>query len=148
MAEIACPLCVGILDDECTECFGRGVVSVSKSVTVDHRESDFYGVDLPGEEWLPIPNHERYYISSAGRVRNNETGRLIRANYNNYGRLVIKFGSFRSGWALHRIVAQVFLKDFDSKRQVIFIDGDPSNCAVENLKQTERIVRGKANKAA
>lgn len=148
MAQVPCTLCNGILDDECTECFGRGVMEDRKTQTGQRDPRAYFGYDLPGEEWKPIPIYDKYHVSNMGRIVNTETGNLIKPTINNNGYLV-----FRTQYrykpvaeTLHRLIAKMFLPDYEEGRQVEFIDEDLNNVAVSNLRMGERNVRGRGKK--
>lgn len=144
MGAIPCPLCVVELDDECTECFGRGVISGPKQ-SREVRDGEYYGYERPGEIWKPYPENDTYQISNHGRILNSETGRMLKPNVNSHGYFVVRLGSSnRFVEALHRTVARLFMPDYKSKCQVTFKDGDMHNCHIDNLVQTDRFVRGKA----
>lgn len=151
MSDIACPLCVGVLDDECTECFGRGVISGPKPLRTDYERVGFYGIDLPGEEWKPYPKWNKYRISNYGRFLNTETGRLLKisSNPDGYGVIRLKPVGRPEMWeTVHRLVASLFMPDYDPERQVIFKDGIITNYHIDNLAQIDRKIRGKGKKAA
>ena len=81
------------------------------------KKPKYYGTDLEGEEWKIIPSYERYSVSNLGRVRNNQTNRLLHFDgiddpkrylrvdlTNNVGKSSHHF--------IHRLVYCVFANDF------------------------------------
>jgi hypothetical protein len=65
----------------------------------------------PGiEEWRPIPNENSYEASSAGRIRNIKTGRILKQwpmQCNSKAYIRCSLGRNRKGW-VHRLVCAAF----------------------------------------
>lgn len=88
------------------------------------------------ERWKLIKECPAYSVSSAGRVRNDHTGRFLRVKVNHYG--VAGVGLMKAGRQVHRglalLVANAFLQrnagPFDTP---INLNGDRLDCHVENL---------------
>lgn len=91
---------------------------------------------LEGNNWKPLEGFPGYSINQIGDVARNETGRLLIPRYNQYG--VPYVGLMRRHKqcirSIPRLVALTYIKQpskiFDTPIQ---IDGDPSNCRVDNL---------------
>lgn len=102
------------------------------------------------EEWRPIEGYENYEVSSLGRVRSK--GRYV--NTRSYGKRFIegqiiegrpnkKRGNYvyvslcaksrHKQFKVHRLVAQAFIPNPDSKPQINHIDNDPTNNRTDNL---------------
>lgn len=89
------------------------------------------------EYWKTIKfGNGRYSVSTKGNVRNNETGKLICGDINNFGyyRVQLWYHGHKKRYMRHRLVAKYFIKRNDrDKKFVNHIDGDKSNNCVENL---------------
>lgn len=89
-----------------------------------------------GEEWRDIEGHENYQVSNFGRVRNVETGRILKQTDTNknkkYKRVCIEKGKLH---LVHRLVAQAFLPNPDPEHltQINHIDENPYNNHINNL---------------
>lgn len=91
---------------------------------------------LSENEWVPIKGFPGYSVNLFGQVRNDDTKRLLRIRLNQYG---VPYVGLVRDWkqyirSLPRLVAQTFLSPpsdiFDTP---INLDGDRTNCAVDNL---------------
>lgn len=88
------------------------------------------------ETWVPIDRFPQYSISDHGKIRNDDTGRILVLSENQYG--VVCVGLMRNGVQRHRsvakLVAQTFIpspaRHFDTP---INLDGDRHNNHVDNL---------------
>lgn len=97
-----------------------------------------------------------YSVSSAGSVRNDRTGHILRTATSNSGYLCVKLWSGGKGknCFVHRLVAAAFVPNPHGKPEVNHIDGDKSNNIPSNLewmtaaenKRHCREVLGKINK--
>lgn len=102
------------------------------------------------EEWRSIEGYGNYEVSSLGRVRSK--GRYV--NTRSYGKRFIegqiiegrpnkKRGNYvyvslctksrHKQFKVHRLVAQAFIPNPDSKPQINHIDNDPTNNRADNL---------------
>ena len=88
------------------------------------------------EEWYPVNGFPGYSINPQGQVVRDSTGRTLIPRYNQYG---VPYVGLMRNWqqcirSLPRLVARTFLQPpsevFDTPIQ---IDGDPSNCSVDNI---------------
>lgn len=88
------------------------------------------------DDWRPVVGFSEYSVNSLGQVVRDSTGRLLVPRYNQYG---VPYVGLMREWqqcirSLPRLVANAFLprpsKIFDTPIQ---LDGDPTNCQVDNL---------------
>lgn len=93
-------------------------------------------------EWRQVPEFPRYSVSPDGDVRNDETGRILAQSINPQGVPIV--GMMLDGKQYKRsvpvLVAELYLEEpeketFDTP---IHMDGNRSNCAVENLQWRPR----------
>ena len=76
-----------------------------------------------------------YFITRDGNVWNKETGRVIKAQPNPKGYLVVRttINRTKHSFKIHREVAKAFIPNPDNKEQVNHINGIKSDNRVENL---------------
>ena len=101
--------------------------------------------DLPGEMWRPLNNHPQWMISTMGRVKSLRGlhERLITPRVAN-GRLFIDDRA-NGSFAVHLMVLKTFSPG--ATGDPIFIDGNPLNPSLENLKldtRQEKVLRAAA----
>lgn len=74
-------------------------------------------------EWRVIAEFPKYSVSSTGSVRNNVTGRILKAGKNNIGYLYVDLYSEdnHKSVAIHKLVAEAFIEN-------------PENNNVDNLR--------------
>lgn len=89
------------------------------------------------EIWKDIEGYEDLYeVSDEGRIRNKNTGRILKLDINRYGYLQIKLykeGS-RQWLSVHRLVAKAFIPNPNNYPEVDHIDKNRSNANVDNLR--------------
>lgn len=88
------------------------------------------------EEWRAVPGYEGLYeVSNMGNVRNVRRNTLLRLpkTNNGYIRIVLSKNGIKTGFQVHRIVAQAFLPNPDNLPQVNHKDEVKSNNCVDNL---------------
>lgn len=99
------------------------------------------------EQWKVIPGFDLYEVSNYGRVKCN--GRSVKrgwgecikpehimkpiANGNGYFRVCLSQHGKKERFYIHRLVADAFLPNEESKPFVNHIDNNPANNSVENL---------------
>lgn len=89
------------------------------------------------EDWREIPSFPGYSVSDMGRIRNDETDRILTLTRNQQG--IVLVGLYRSLMqhkrSVVRIVAEAFLPPYPNKAfdTPINRDGDRSNNDVSNL---------------
>lgn len=88
------------------------------------------------EEWKHVTGFPGYSVNPLGQVRNDASKRLLAYRYNQYG---VPYVGMMRDWqqcsrSVPRLVARAFLSEpsdlFDTPIQ---LDGDRSNCQVDNL---------------
>lgn len=94
-----------------------------------------------GEEWRDIIDHEDYQVSNLGRVRNAETGRILKQYWNGgrkrdgYLRVDLRTNKKTYKLSVHRLVALAFIPNPDPENliQVNHKDENKSNNHADNL---------------
>jgi hypothetical protein len=87
-------------------------------------------------DWVPVEGFPGYSINPLGQVSKDSTGRLLVSRYNQYG---VPYVGLMREWqqcsrSLPRLVARAFLpRPSDIFDTPIQIDGDRSNCRMDNL---------------
>ena len=88
------------------------------------------------EEFRDIPGYEGMYeVSNLGRVKNVETGRILKPGKDRYGylQLVLSKNGIMKTIKVHRLVAQAFLPNPNNYPQVNHRDEDKTNNTIDNL---------------
>ena len=88
------------------------------------------------EEWKPIRGYEdRYEVSSLGRVRNLQTGKLLTPKQHNrgYHAVILCRNKKQKYFLVHRLVAIAFVPTDDESLTINHIDEDTLNNNVDNL---------------
>lgn len=89
------------------------------------------------EIWKQIKEYPRYSVSNLGRVKNNNTDKVLKGymDFKGYQRVCIhcRDEGIRKDLKVHRLVAEAFVPNPDNKPQVNHIDGNKQNNAASNL---------------
>ena len=87
------------------------------------------------EVWKHLVNYENYEVSSFGKVRNKNTGRILKpgchGGYMSVG--LSNVGKTKKTSSVHRLVALTFLNNPENKPQVNHKDKNRSNNNINNL---------------
>lgn len=93
-------------------------------------------MSLEAYEWVPVKNFPGYSVNPRGQVRKDSTGRILHTRLNQYG---VPYVGLMREWrqynrSLPLLVATAYLQPssdiFDTP---INLDGDRTNCSVDNL---------------
>lgn len=87
------------------------------------------------EKWKQIPN-THYQVSNLGRVKNINSGRILKQQYNGRGYKSIRImdNSYKKiSFTVHRLVALAFCDNPNRLAEVNHIDGDKNNNKADNL---------------
>ena len=86
------------------------------------------------EFWKPISKYENYEVSNLGKVKNKNTGRILRsANKGGYCVVGLSLNSKIKTCQVHRLVALAFIPNPENKAHVNHKDKNGLNNRVENL---------------
>jgi hypothetical protein len=88
------------------------------------------------ERWKAIHDFPRYFVSSEGRIKNGDTGRIMALTLNQQG--IVQVGFSDNGKYFKRAVAPLVAHAFIPRPMGPFdtpinLDGDRTNNSVENL---------------
>ena len=92
------------------------------------------------EEFRPVKDYERYYISDLGRVINTETGKFLKMTQkaNGYFSVMFCVNGTQKRFLVHRLVAQAFIDNPNNYDTVDHINGIKTDNRMENLQWLSR----------
>jgi hypothetical protein len=107
---------------------------------------------MNSEAWRAITGYNnKYFISSTGRVINNQTGRILKQqNHYGYRRVtLITDNKETNNLRVHRLVAEAYVTNPEGKDCVSHINGDRADNVVSNLRwittqEAQQNVEGRA----
>lgn len=85
------------------------------------------------EKWGKIKGHENYLVSTSGRIKNSDTGHILKPAVGTNGYLKVTLMPGRKTENIHRLVALTFLQNPNDLPQVNHKDENKLNNNVENL---------------
>lgn len=87
------------------------------------------------EKWKAIDGFHNYEVSDLGRVRNINTGRLLKPFADEWGYLKVTLciDGIMHKKRIHRLVAEAFLPNAERLAEVNHIDENKTNNAADNL---------------
>ena len=94
-----------------------------------------------GEIFEPIIGYEGLYsISNKGRVKSHISNRILKPLLRKTGYLEICLykNKRKKYYLLHRVVAEMFIKQVEGSNEINHIDGDKTNNCIENLEWSNR----------
>ena len=93
---------------------------------------------IVNEQWRSIDGYIIYQVSNIGRVRNANTGRIMKGTVSNHGYKIVNLRNDIGikTFLVHRLVAQEFVDNPDDKFCVDHIDRDKENNISSNLRWT------------
>jgi len=97
-------------------------------------ENKYFTPSIEDEIWKDIPGYEEYYeVSNTGLIRRKAYIMKCRLTNDGYPAITLCGGGKQLSKTIHRIVAEVFLKNPENKAQVNHKDGIKANAMVSNL---------------
>ena len=95
---------------------------------------------ITNEMWRTITVFVNYQVSNIGRVRNTDTGMILRpSDSSGYVEVFLSENGERRRRHIHRLVAKEFIDNPDNKPYVDHINGDDkTNNSVSNLRWATR----------
>lgn len=93
------------------------------------------------EEWRTIYSFPWHSVSNEGRVRNEKTNTILKQRALSNGNQYVSLNALGKGYPKNVavLVANAFIPNPTNATRVDFIDGDKTNCHVDNLKWHERV---------
>lgn len=85
------------------------------------------------EIFKKIKDYNNYSVSNYGNIRNDKTGRILKAYKKSNGYMQVQLGHKTIPQYIHRLVAIAFIPNVDNKPQVNHINGIKNDNNVTNL---------------
>lgn len=84
------------------------------------------------EEFKEIEEFPKYEVSNLGRVRNKNTGKILKTRKSNSGYLYVSFWRDHNRF-VHRLVAKTFISNPNNYPEVNHINEDKEDNCIDNL---------------
>lgn len=86
--------------------------------------------------WKTIPFADNYSVSNFGEVRNDKTNKILKGRPKKGGYLMVALYTDEGilNRSIHRLVAMMFLEDFDENLFIDHINRIPDDNRIENLR--------------
>ena len=84
------------------------------------------------EEFKEIEEFPKYEVSNLGRVRNKNTGKILKTRKSNSGYLYVSFWKDHNRF-VHRLVAKAFISNPNNYPEVNHINEDKEDNCIDNL---------------
>lgn len=89
------------------------------------------------ETWKPIEGFPKYQVSTQGRIKNIESGRIFTGTRDAFGYVHVRLINPQGAYTLrkiHRLVAEAFLPNPEGKPIIDHIDENKTNNSLDNLR--------------
>ena len=88
------------------------------------------------EQWRPINDYNNYSISSFGRVRNDDTGLILKPAITSRGylRLGLYKNNIRKNYLIHRLIGIHFLPNWNNKECIDHVNRNSLDNRIINLR--------------
>jgi hypothetical protein len=88
------------------------------------------------ERWRLIDDYDNYSVSSFGRVRNDDSGKVLKAGINSSGYYAVSLcnNGKKKNVYIHRLVTHAFIDNHNNKGYVDHIDNNKLNNKIPNLR--------------
>ena len=91
------------------------------------------------KQWKTIKRHPQFEVSSIGEIRHKKFKRLRKfRNTRGYLQVALRTNGTLESFQVHRLVAENFLPEYDSKKDVDHINRVRDDNRVENLRMMTR----------
>jgi hypothetical protein len=87
------------------------------------------------EQWKIIEDYPNYEVSNYGKIRNINTGLILKTNYDykGYEFVILSHRGIQKTIKVHKLVADAFVDKYYDNLEVTHLDGDRSNNRADNL---------------
>ena len=88
------------------------------------------------ERWKKIDGYDNYTVSTFGRVRNDDTNKILKNSFNSHGyhHVGLYKNNKETKMKIHRLVANAFIKNPEGKKCVDHINNNKIDNNITNLR--------------